>query len=106
MKTAMSTRVMTALVLGAGMLAVVLLLPPIATVLVLTIGVLAGAWEWSAFLRATGKLARGAYVALIAALLVVAWRCTADRAARDLVGTVETANTSADQSAIGWPWHG
>ena len=46
MKTAMSTRVMTALVLAAGMLAVVLLLPPIATVLVLTIGVLAGAWEW------------------------------------------------------------
>jgi phosphatidate cytidylyltransferase len=91
MKTAMKTRVMTALVLAAGMLAVVLLLPPLATVLVLTIGALAGAWEWSAFLRATGKLARGAYVALIAALFVVAWQCTADRAVRDLVMSVAIA---------------
>jgi phosphatidate cytidylyltransferase len=61
--TALRIRVMTALVLAAGMLAIVLWLPPVATVIVLTAGVLAGAWEWSAFLRALGKLVRVAYVA-------------------------------------------
>jgi phosphatidate cytidylyltransferase len=82
---ALKPRVMTALVLGAGMLAIVLWLPPVATVIVLTAGVLAGAWEWSAFLRASAKLARLAYVAVIAALLALAWRCTAEPAGRDLV---------------------
>jgi len=38
---------MTALVLAAGMLAIVLWLPPVATVVVLTAGVLAGAWAVS-----------------------------------------------------------
>jgi phosphatidate cytidylyltransferase len=91
MKAAMQTRVVTALVLAAGLLAVVLWLPPIATVIVLTIGVLAGAWEWSVFLRTGGKLTRAAYVALIAALLGVAWRYTADPAARDLLLSVALA---------------
>jgi len=87
----MRTRVITALVLAAGLLAVVLWLPPIATVIVLTIGVLAGAWEWSAFLRVPGKLARGVYVAVIAALLSMAWRSTADPAARNLLMSVAIA---------------
>jgi phosphatidate cytidylyltransferase len=82
---AMRTRVITALVLAASLLAVVLLFPPIATIIVLTIGVLAGAWEWSVFLRARGKPLRVAYVALIAVLLGAAWRYTADPAARDLL---------------------
>jgi phosphatidate cytidylyltransferase len=85
MNAAMRTRVMTALALAAGMLAVVLWLPPIATVLVLTVGVLAGAWEWSAFLRAASRLTRACYVALIAALLLLVWRYTAAPAGRDLV---------------------
>jgi phosphatidate cytidylyltransferase len=81
----MQTRIITALVLAAGMLAIVLWLPPIATVIVLTAGVLVGAWEWSAFLRVPGKVARGAYVAVIAALLAITWRYTFDPAGRDLV---------------------
>jgi phosphatidate cytidylyltransferase len=81
----MQTRIITALVLAAAMLAIVLGLPPIATVIVLTAGVLVGAWEWSAFLRVPGKLARGAYVAVIAALLAITWRYTSDPAGRDLV---------------------
>jgi phosphatidate cytidylyltransferase len=88
----MRTRVITALALAAGLLAVVLWLPPIATVVVLTIGVLAGAWEWSAFLRAPSKMARGIYVAVIAALLIVAWVNTAEPAGRDLLLSV----------ALGW----
>jgi phosphatidate cytidylyltransferase len=35
-----------------------------------------GAWEWSAFLKWTDPRARGAYVALVAALLPVAWLLT------------------------------
>src|ERR1700683_3162647 len=77
-------RVITAFVLAFGMLAIVLWLPPVMTVIVLTVGVLAGAWEWSAFLRAAQPL-RMVYVALIAALLVPVWRYTADPAGRDLV---------------------
>jgi phosphatidate cytidylyltransferase len=76
---------MTALVLAAAMLAIVLWLPPIATVIVLTVGVLFGAWEWSAFLRTPSKFARGAYVAAIAILLGLVWRYTADAAGLDLV---------------------
>jgi phosphatidate cytidylyltransferase len=83
--TALRTRVMTALVLAVGMLAIVLWLPPVATVIVLTAGVLAGAWEWSAFLRASAKFVRVAYVAAIAVLLALAWRWTAEPAGRDLV---------------------
>ncbi len=85
MTTALRIRVMTALVLAAGMLAIVLWLPPVATVVALTAGVLAGAWEWSAFLRASAKPVRVAYVAGIAVLLALAWRCTAEAAGRDLV---------------------
>ena len=83
--SAIRTRVMTALALAAGMVAVVLLLPTFATKLVLTVGVLAGAWEWSAFLRAASKLVRGGYVLSIAVLLAVAWRCTAESAGLDLL---------------------
>lgn len=85
MSEALKSRVITALVLAAGMLAVVLLLPPAATVIVLTAGVLVGAWEWSAFLRASAKRVRVAYVMAIAVLLALAWRWTADPAGRDLV---------------------
>jgi phosphatidate cytidylyltransferase len=83
--SAIRTRVMTALALAGGMVAVVLLLPSLATKVVLTVGVLAGAWEWSAFLRTDRRLARGAYVLVIAALLAIAWRCTADPARLDLL---------------------
>jgi phosphatidate cytidylyltransferase len=81
----MKSRVMTALVLAAGMFAIVLWMPPVATVIVLTAGALAGAWEWSAFLRASAKLVRIGYVASIAVLLALVWRCTAEPAGRDLV---------------------
>jgi phosphatidate cytidylyltransferase len=99
MMAAMRTRVMTAIVLAAGMLAIVLWLPPSATVIVLTIGVLTGAWEWSAFLRAPGKLVRAVYVGVIAALLIVAWRYTADPAGRDFLLLVALAWWVV---ALGW----
>jgi phosphatidate cytidylyltransferase len=92
MMAPLQIRIMTALVLAFGMLAIVLWLPPVMTVVVLTIGVLAGAWEWSAFLRPRGPVSRIVYVAVIAALLVPVWRYTANREGRDLVLAV----------ALGW----
>lgn len=99
MTATMKLRVITALVLAAGMLAIVLWLPPVATVIVLTAGVLAGAWEWSAFLRTSAKLVRLAYVVAIAALLALAWRCTTDPAGLDLVLSLALAWWLV---ALGW----
>ena len=70
-------RIITAVVLAVLFLAVLLWLPPIATVIVLTGLVLTGAWEWSAFLRAHLNVARAAYVVLVALLLAGAWYATA-----------------------------
>ena len=66
-------RIFTAAVLIALLLGIILLLPPVATVAALTLVVLAGAWEWSAFLRPPGAGARVAYLLLIAVLLPLAW---------------------------------
>jgi phosphatidate cytidylyltransferase len=79
------TRVLTAVVLAAVLLAVVLWLPEWATVAVMTALVLAGAWEWSAFLRVPAASVRGAYVLLVAALLALAWRVSASPGARALL---------------------
>jgi phosphatidate cytidylyltransferase len=78
-------RVTTAVVLVAILLAVVLWLPPAGTVVALTLTVLAGAWEWSAFLRIQGMIVRLLYVALIAALLPIAWHVTETPMGRDIV---------------------
>lgn len=78
-------RVMTAVVLVAILLAVVLWLPPAGTVVALTLVVLAGAWEWSAFLRLEGMVGRLIYVLLIAALLPLAWHLTENPLGRDIV---------------------
>jgi phosphatidate cytidylyltransferase len=87
----LKTRIVTALVLGVGLLVVVLWLPPLATVLAVTLAVLAGAWEWSAFLRVPNAWARAGYVALIAALLPVAWEFTAMPERRDALLVVAIA---------------
>jgi phosphatidate cytidylyltransferase len=69
-------RIATAAVLIALLLAVLFWLPAAATVALLTLVVLAGAWEWSAFLKWTDPRARSAYVAVIALLLPLAWLVT------------------------------
>ncbi len=69
-------RVTTAAVLVVILLVVLLWLPPVATVIALTLIVLAGAWEWSAFLRTTHVWQRWLYVGLMAVLLPVVWRFT------------------------------
>jgi phosphatidate cytidylyltransferase len=69
-------RVVTAAILIALLLVVLFWLPAAATVTVLTLVVLMGAWEWSAFLKWTDPLARIGFVALVGILLPVAWIVT------------------------------
>jgi phosphatidate cytidylyltransferase len=78
-------RVLTAVVLAAALLVILLWLPPVATVVALTALLLAGAWEWSAFLRLSTAGRRLTYVALVALLLPLAWQVSADRDGRDLI---------------------
>lgn len=66
-------RVITALILGAGVLLGIFLLPPMAFTAVVAALILAGAWEWSAFPRLPGMSARIVYLLLIAAGLVYVW---------------------------------
>jgi phosphatidate cytidylyltransferase len=70
-------RIITAVVVAVLFLGVLFFLPPGAMVIVLSALVLAGAWEWSAFLRATRVRARTAYVVLVGLLLPAAWYVTA-----------------------------
>ena len=76
MSESLRKRVATAAVLIALLLGVLFWLPPAATVALLTLVVLMGAWEWSAFLKWTDPRPRAAYVALIAVLLPLVWRVT------------------------------
>ena len=85
MTESLRKRVLTAVVLAAVLLAILFGLPAGWSVAVLTLLVLAGAWEWSAFLLLGQPLRRGLYVALVAALLWAAWRVSATAAGRDLV---------------------
>jgi phosphatidate cytidylyltransferase len=79
------TRVLTAVVLGVVLLAVVLWLPPVATVAALTALVVAGGWEWSAFMRLKSPGGRFAYVVLLVVLLALARWVSAEPATRDLI---------------------
>jgi phosphatidate cytidylyltransferase len=62
---------MTAIVLVAVLLGVMLGLPSIATVWLVTVLVLVGAWEWAAFTGRNAPAARAGYTALVAGLLLV-----------------------------------
>jgi len=78
-------RVLTAAVLAAAALAILLWLPDWVTVALMTVMALAGAWEWSAFLLLAAPARRVAYVLLVAVLLLVAWRFAASPERRELV---------------------
>jgi phosphatidate cytidylyltransferase len=85
MAESIGKRILTAAVLVAVALGVLLWLPQWVTVAGLTILALAGAWEWSAFLLTPSRYWRLAYVLLVAALLGLAWRFCATPEARNAV---------------------
>ncbi len=66
-------RLLTALVLVAVLLVVLLVLPRQAAVGVLAVMMLVGAWEWSGFLRTDSRAVRLAYVAVAAVLMALGW---------------------------------
>ena len=78
-------RVITALVLGPLVILVVLAVPHTITAAVLSLLVVAGAWEWSAFPGFTQNSSRLAYVALIALCLVATWYVGVDNVQSDLM---------------------
>jgi phosphatidate cytidylyltransferase len=66
-------RVITACVLAAVFLLFLFWLPSAALLLLVTLGVLLGAWEWFAFTGIRSVVARGIYVLFLAALMVLLW---------------------------------
>jgi phosphatidate cytidylyltransferase len=85
MSETLRKRVLTALVLGAALLAILLWLPEWATVAVVTLMVLLGAWEWSAFMLLGAPQARVGYVLLVGVLLWLVWGFSASPERLDLV---------------------
>ncbi len=63
-------RVLTAIALVAVLLLVMLGLPPIATVWLITVLVLIGAWEWAGFIGSGALKSRFAFAAAVAAALL------------------------------------
>jgi phosphatidate cytidylyltransferase len=66
----MRARVLTALVLGAVLISVLLLAPPVAVRALLGLFVIAGAWEWAAFAGCSERAPRLGFVLLIAVVSV------------------------------------
>jgi phosphatidate cytidylyltransferase len=87
-------RVVTAVLLVAVLLGVMLGLPPVATIWLVTVLVLVGAWEWAAFIGASGTWARMAFTTVIA-LVLAACLLLFDPASNEFVRTVMTV-------AVGW----
>ncbi|MGI9308997.1 MAG: phosphatidate cytidylyltransferase, partial [Gammaproteobacteria bacterium] len=74
--SSLAQRMITACLLASGFLLVLFMLPAIAIVTVVTLGILLGAWEWSAFLGLSSVLRRSIYVAVLAALTLGLWQIT------------------------------
>ena len=85
MNEGLRKRIVTATVLAAILMAIVLFLPPIATLILLTVLVLSGAWEWSAFLRLSGFVCRSLYVLFLALMMPVVWHVTETPEGREIV---------------------
>ncbi len=83
MSEGLRKRILTAVPLGVALLVILLALPPVFTVVTVTAVMLAGAWEWSAFLKLSRPGLRAAYVGIIALLIWGTWRFAASAAGRD-----------------------
>ena len=72
----LKTRIITAAILIGLLLVILFWLPPVATTIALTAAVLAGAWEWSAFVRLRTVPGRLLYVFAVAACLLALGQLT------------------------------
>jgi phosphatidate cytidylyltransferase len=66
-------RVLTAVLLGAALLTVILWLPAEAALAVFAGVVLVGAWEWSSFARFATAASRWLFVAIVAIAMILMW---------------------------------
>jgi phosphatidate cytidylyltransferase len=66
-------RIVTALLMALPVLAMLLWAPPSSTIVLFTLVLLLGAWEWSSFLGVTQAVARAAYVVLIGIAIAGCW---------------------------------
>ena len=73
----LKVRILTACVLGAGLLVCLFLLPVHASVLVFAATFILAAWEWSAFGGLSSRTARLGYTALMAVLVALSWHWSA-----------------------------
>ncbi len=85
MTEALRKRILTAVVLAVALLVIVLCLAPLWTVVLVSAGLLMGAWEWSGFLKLPTTALRAAYVGLIAVLCFAAWSFSVTAAGRMLI---------------------
>lgn len=83
MSEGLRKRILTAVPLGVALLVILLALPAVFTVVTVTAVILAGAWEWSGFLKLTRPALRLAYVGTTGLLIFGAWRLAAHAAGRD-----------------------
>ncbi|MFM2289315.1 MAG: hypothetical protein RL684_2458 [Pseudomonadota bacterium] len=74
------TRVITALVMGVGLLGVLLFGPPAALRVLLAAFIAAGAWEWAAFLGPAAQRLRAVYVLAVACCALLLRRYAASPA--------------------------
>ena len=74
--TGLRQRLPTALVLCAVVCGVLFWLPPIATLALIFVAFLVGAWEWSAFFARDRRSLRAAFVALVGLGIMAAWQAS------------------------------
>ena len=67
-------RIVTAVVLGLLLLAVILWVPARAALMIFAVVMLAGAWEWSTFAQFPAMAARWLYVIFVALAMFAVWR--------------------------------
>jgi phosphatidate cytidylyltransferase len=69
-------RVVTALLLAALVIFVLVFLPPAVAVVLIMVVLAAGAWEWAGFAGLTSPGRRAIYAAAVALAVAIAWRST------------------------------
>jgi hypothetical protein len=97
----LKTRVITGLILGALLLAILFLLSPLWTVMAWGLIFVIGGWEWAGFGGLRMFAARAAYTAAIAALLFAAWNWTEQRS--NLLTLFGWRSPGGEWPFCGWP---
>ena len=103
MTSALGQRVVTAVLLAAVVVGVLMLLAPAVALPVIVCVFLAAAWEWAGFAGETSTIERAVYVVAVAATLAILWGLTRSPRRLAPVAVVDFApGGSARRSGSGW----